>query len=232
VQITVLAMAGPSGMVTNAGGREGAARSSDGTPRVPGVVVSARTVFARVYLVIGLGLVVYTASLGWQSFLAESAGFALIGIPLGLMVVHVRRVRRRRLRVIEAQLPGWQLYGATPALAELAMLRSAEFQPATNEALTIAYGPGGIQVWAGFRPPHVVCALPWHEVVDVRAGDIRTVANTTRPGLVVLLEDASRHEFQLTRRRDFSLRSITRVQLAALIDEIRASRPLTERANS
>ena len=229
-QRQVLAVAGASGMATTAGGRDGVARSSDGTHRVQRV--GARTVFARVYLVIALGLVVYTASLGWQPFLAESAGFALIGIPMGLMVARLRRLRSRRLRVIAAQLPGWQLYGATPALAELAMLHSADFQPATSESLTIAYGPGGIQVWAGFRPPHVVCALPWHAVVDVRTGDIQTVANTTRPGLVVLLDDGSRHEFQLTRRRDFSVRSVTRAQLAVLVDEIRASRPLAGRASS
>jgi hypothetical protein len=76
------------------------------------------------------------------------------------------------------------------------------------------------ELWASFR---------WS---TVGAGDIRTVANTTRPGLVALLDDGSRHEFQLTRRRDFARRSITRAQLAALIDEIRASRPLTERASS
>jgi len=123
------------------------------------------------------------------------------------------------------------LYGATPAMAELARLRTAEFQPAANESLTIAYGPGGIQLWAGFRPPRMVCALPWHEVVDVRAGDVRTVAGTTRPGLVVLLQNGSRHEFQLTRRPDFSVRPITRAQLAVLVDGILASRPVMGRAN-
>jgi hypothetical protein len=218
--------AGSPRVTMTTGDRDLAAGSSDEALRVPGRVGSARRWFAGAYLVIGLGLIVYAASLGWQPFLAESAGLALIGIPMGLFVVHQRRVRSRRLRVIAAQLPGWQLYSAIPAMAELVMLRSADFQPATTESFTIAYGPGGIQVWAQLRPPRAVCTLPWHEVADVRADDVRTMANTTRPGLVVLLQDGSRHEFQLARRRDFSVRPITRAQLAVLVDEIRASRPL------
>jgi hypothetical protein len=222
--------AGSSGMVTSAGGRVGVARSSNMARQTQGA--SARTLFSRAYLVIALGLVIYTASLGWQPFLAVSAAFALVGIPLGLVVARARRVRGRRLRVIAAQLPGWHLYGATPGLAELATLCTADFQPATNEALTIAYGPGGIQVWAGFHPPHPVCTLPWREVAEVCAGEVRTGANTNRPGLVVILKDGTQHEFQLTRRPDFSVRPITHADLATLVEEIQASRLPTESAKS
>jgi len=98
--IAVLGAAEPSGMPMGAGGVDGFRRSSEGTPRPVGGPGSARTVLARVYLVIAVGLVVYTASLGWQPFLAVSGGMALIGIPLAIVVLRLRRVRSRRLRML------------------------------------------------------------------------------------------------------------------------------------
>jgi len=192
-------------------------------------VVTAYKVIRGAYLVFTVAIVVYTASLGAGPALAVVCGFALFGVIFETMVATMRARRRRRHRVIAERVPGWRLYDAISAASQVPYLRAAGLRPLAGKALTVAYGPGGISVWTGFRRPEVLFAIPWSDIADVRGTEIRNSKNLPCPGLSVFLRDGRRHDFHVMRRPDFAVLGIAREQLGALVEDVRACRPSAER---
>jgi hypothetical protein len=190
--------------------------------------VTAYKVFRGAYLVFALVLVVYTASRGAGPALAIVCGSALFGVIFGTMVATMRARRRRRHRMIAERVHGWHFYDAISAATQEPYLRAAGLRPLSGKALTVAYGPGGINVWTGFRSPEVLLAIPWSDIADVQGAEIRNSKSLPCPGLSVLMRDGRRHDFHVMRRPDYAVLGITREQLAALVEDFQGCRPSAE----
>ena len=98
------------------------------------------------------------------------------------------------------------------------LLKEAGERTTTGVAATLAYGPGGIEVWAGKKSDVKVFAYPWSKVTDVStAADIRTWQKRTVIGVrITLAKDATQDIAVLVKTP----------QVAVLTESIRAARPV------
>ena len=105
----------------------------------------------------------------------------------------IERANRTRARALEATHPGWSFVPCVTGPTQEPLLKAAGERTTTGVAATLAYGPGGIEIWAGKKSDVKVFAYPWSKVTDVStAADVRTWQKRTVIGVrITLTKDAS-----------------------------------------
>lgn len=158
-----------------------------------------KVLFAAWLLVFGGAMTVVIASLGWSGVGVLLASLTVTALWLGAFISVLIGRNKRRNAQVAATHPGWAVTSAvtTPAQAEL--LRAAGGRARREAAVTLAYGPGGIELWARHRNGSLVPVLqmPWADVVDIRALPGMPFGRDARTtGLRITLADGSHQDMR------------------------------------
>ncbi|WP_028051147.1 hypothetical protein [Cellulomonas sp. URHD0024] len=128
----------------------------------------------------------------------------------------IERANRKRVRALEATHPGWSFVPCVTGPTQEALLKAAGERTTTGVAAVLAYGPGGIEIWAGKKSETKVFASPWSKVTGVSAAsDIRTWQKRTVTGLRVTLAKGGSQEVAVLLKAP---------QVPALVEQIEAAR--------
>ena len=130
----------------------------------------------------------------------------------------IERTNRRRMRALESTRPGWSFVPCVTGPTQEAFLKAAGERTTTGVAATLAYGPGGIEIWAGKKSDLEVVAYRWPQVTDVAAApDVRTWQKRTVTGLRITLAKGAPQDVAVL---------VKAPQVPALADAVRATRPV------
>ena len=130
----------------------------------------------------------------------------------------IERANRRRARALAATHPGWSFVACVTGPTQEPLLKAAGERTTTGAAATLAYGPGGIEIWAGKKAEVKVLAYPWSAVKGVgSADDVRTWQKRTTTGLRITLAKGVAQDVAVL---------VKAPQVPALAESILAARPL------
>lgn len=169
---------------------------------VPLVVVLAVTIPSGNYTAAALVIVAFVA--------AQAALF--------MTSKGIERANAKRARALEATHPGWSFVACVTGPTQEPLLKAAGARTTTGVAATLAYGPGGIEIWTGKKSETKVFATPWSKVTGVStASDIRTWQKRTVTGLRLELAKGATQDVAVL---------VKASQVPALVDSIEAARPV------
>jgi hypothetical protein len=136
---------------------------------------------------------------------------------LAATIVASERATRARTQALEATRPGWSFVPCVTGPTQESFLKAAGEKQTTGVAATLAYGPGGIEIWTGKKSEQKVCGFPWAKVKTVSAApDVRTWQKRTTTGLrITLTKGAAQDVAVLVKAPD----------VAALATKVTAARP-------
>ncbi len=149
--------------------------------------------FDLVLLAVGLALTVPN-----ENFTA--AALLIVAFVVGPTVLvmtsrGIERANRKRAAALEATHPGWSFVACVTGPTQEATLKAAGEKTTSGAAATLAYGPGGIEIWSGKASDLKVFAAPWSKVTGVvSADDIRTWQKRTVTGLRITLAKGADQE--------------------------------------
>jgi hypothetical protein len=139
-----------------------------------------------VLLGIGLALTVPNGNITAAALLVVA--FVIGPTVLVMTSQGIERANRKRARALAASHPGWSFVGCVTGPTQEPFLKAAGERTTTGVAATLAYGPGGIEIWAGKTSDVKVVAYPWSAVrAVVAAPDVRTWQKRTVTGLRITL---------------------------------------------
>ncbi|WP_426593906.1 hypothetical protein ACPPVS_00205 [Cellulomonas sp. McL0617] len=169
-----------------------------------------------VLLVVGLALTIpngnYTA-----------AGLLIVAFVVGPAVLimtsqGIERANRKRARALTATHPGWSFVACVTGPTQEPLLKAAGERTTNGVAATLAYGPGGIEIWAGKTSGTKVFASPWSMVTGVTsADDVRTWQKRTVTGLRITLAKGAAQDVAVL---------VKAPRVPALAESIRTARPV------
>ncbi len=131
----------------------------------------------------------------------------------------IERTNRRRMRALESTRPGWSFVPCVTGPTQESFLKAAGERTTTGVAATLAYGPGGIEIWAGKKSDlEVVRVSDGPQITDVAAAsDVRTWQKRTVTGLRITLAKGAPQDVAVL---------VKAPQVPALADAVRATRPV------
>lgn len=151
---------------------------------------------ARALMVVG---VLALSAVAWRRLLRDDAGAVSVPVTVGIALAVVVGVagfvwwRGRRAagaqRAIAADRPGWALHQVwADATLSAQLVQQGVWEPRMSRLggtrLTLAWSPGGIELWRGGRRPRTVVSLPWAAVAAVQEG-AGYAASSRSPAVVV-----------------------------------------------
>jgi hypothetical protein len=142
-----------------------------------------------VYIAIDLVLLAIGLALTVPNGNNTAAALLIVAFVVGPAVLimtsrGIERANRNRARVLEKTHPGWSFVPCVTGPTQEPLLKAAGERTTTGVAATLAYGPGGIEIWSGKKSEVKVCAYPWSAVETVSAAsDVRTWQKRTTTGL-------------------------------------------------
>lgn len=185
---------------------------------------------ASLLLVTFAGLTaILIANGGWLGAGTMAGAIGIAALFFGVFVFAAKQSDKLRDARVAATHPGWGIAGAITTASQSDALRVTERPAQIGVGTTLAYGPGGIELWASDQNGTLVRVLqwPWTEVVDVRAVDGMPFGKDAQmTGLRFTLADGSHQDLHATTTG--SLRKATRrtktPRVAALANDILAHR--------
>ena len=168
-----------------------------------------------VLLAIGLALTVPDGNITAAALLIVA--FVVGPAVLAATIVASERANRARTQALAATHLGWSFVPCVTGPTQEAFLKAAGEKQTTGVAATLAYGPGGIEIWSGKKSEQQVCAFPWAKITDVSAAsDVRTWQKRTTTGLRITLAKGATQDVAVL---------VKAPAVAALAAEITAARP-------
>jgi hypothetical protein len=168
-----------------------------------------------VLLAIGLALTVPDGNITAAALLIVA--FVVGPAVLAATIVASERANRARTQALAATHPGWSFVPCVTGPTQEAFLKAAGEKQTTGLAATLAYGPGGIEIWSGRRSEQKVCAFSWSAITDVSAAsDVRTWQKRTTTGLRITLAKGATQDVAVL---------VKAPAVPALAAEIAAARP-------
>lgn len=192
---------------------------------------------ARALMLVG---VLALSALAWRRLLRDDADAPPVPVTVGIALALVAGVvgfvwwRGRRAaggqRTIAARRPGWSLHQVwADATLSAQLVQQGVWEPRMSPMggtrLTLAWSPGGVELWRGSRRPRVVVSLPWAAVASVQEST-GYAASSRRPAVALTtVADATLVVLPATKPTGALLPASVQAT-AALVGRIRAARDL------
>lgn len=185
--------------------------------------------------------VVALSAVVWRRLLRDDTVALPVPVTVGVAVAVVAVVfwfvwwRGRRAagaqRVIAAQRPGWTLHQVwAGSTLSHQLVQQGVWEPRMSRTggtrLTLAWSPGGIELWRGARSPRVVVSLPWSAVASVREGEAYA-SSSSRPAVVIATVADAELVVVPAKRATGGMLPASAQATGALVGRIRAARDAT-----
>ena len=169
-----------------------------------------------VLLVLGLAVIVPSGNFTAAALVIVT--FVVVPTVLFMTSRSIERANRNRAQALEATHPGWSFVACVTGPTQESFLRAAGEKTTTGVAATLAYGPGGIEIWSGKKSDLKVFAYPWSKVSGVvEASDVRTWQKRTVTGLRITLVKGAAQEVAVLLKAP---------KVPELVESILATRPV------
>lgn len=198
----------------------------------------------RRQLLLGRGLmvagVVILSAVAWRRLLRDDADALPLPVTVGIALAVVAGVvgfvwwRGRRAaggqRAIAALRPGWSLHqvwadASLPAQLVQQGVWEPRMSPTGGTRLTLAWSPGGVELWRGSRRPRAVVSLPWAAVASVQEST-GYAASSRRPAVALTTVADATLVVVPAAKPTGAMLPASRAATAALVGHIRAARDL------
>ena len=196
-----------------------------------------RQIVGQVLVGIGLLIMVITS---WTRMLRDPVdpvavllALVVVALVIGWIVVVGGRRTSTRHGLLAARPVGWRLHevwadgSLGDQLARVGVWEKG-FSRRGGARLTLSWSPAGIGLWSGTREPREVISAPWSAVASVTVGQ-GVAASTPRPAVVIVLAAGATLVVVPAAKAGGGLLPASSVAVAMLVEELRASRDVSER---